>query len=184
VDRVRLAGYLVSLGTMQFLTSMVISEALSPGYSVHSNYISDLGVGATAPIFNSSIIILGALVATAGALLLGAMRRPFTVAVILAGVGAIGVGLFPEGSPHGLHTIFSLVTFLFGGLAALFSYGAQPRGLGAASAVLGAAALASLVLYVGQYYMGLGPGGMERMIVYPVLLWALAFGGYLVGGRR
>jgi len=28
-------------------------------------------------------------------------------------------------------------------------------------------------------YLGLGPGGMERMIFYPGIFWALAFGARL-----
>ena len=30
----------------------------------------------------------------------------------------------------------------------------------------------------------IGHGGAERMIVYPVMLWLLAFGGYLMGRQR
>ena len=30
-------------------------------------------------------------------------------------------------------------------------------------------------------FLGLGKGGMERMIAYPALLWAVGFGGYLIG---
>ncbi|MCX9076244.1 MAG: hypothetical protein OIN88_16610 [Candidatus Methanoperedens sp.] len=40
--------------------------------------------------------------------------------------------------------------------------------------------LAALVLYGSDIYLGLGPGGMERMIAYPVLLWGTGFGGYLM----
>jgi len=29
----------------------------------------------------------------------------------------------------------------------------------------------------------IGHGGAERMIVYPAMLWMLAFGGYLMAGR-
>ncbi|HWC69718.1 MAG TPA: DUF998 domain-containing protein, partial [Actinomycetota bacterium] len=29
----------------------------------------------------------------------------------------------------------------------------------------------------------LGIGGIERWIVYPVILWMVAFGGYLLAGR-
>ncbi|MDP7982153.1 MAG: DUF998 domain-containing protein [Conexivisphaerales archaeon] len=181
MDLRRVSGYLASIGTLQFLISMAIAESLYPGYSVHHNYISDLGVGSTAPIFNTSIVIFGVLVLISGVLLLRALRMPFTVAMIIAGLGAAGVGLFPEGSPYYLHTIFSLITFMFGGITAIFSYRVQPRALAAVSAVMGATALVALVLYVGEYYAGLGPGGMERMIAYPVLFWALMFGGYLVG---
>lgn len=35
--------------------------------------------------------------------------------------------------------------------------------------------LHSLLLFIKHIYLGLGPGGMERMIVYPNLVWALAF---------
>jgi hypothetical protein len=28
-------------------------------------------------------------------------------------------------------------------------------------------------------YVGLGVGGMERMIVYPILIWMIGFGGFL-----
>ena len=30
----------------------------------------------------------------------------------------------------------------------------------------------------------IGHGGTERMIVYPAMLWMLAFGGYLMAGRE
>jgi len=29
--------------------------------------------------------------------------------------------------------------------------------------------------------MGIGPGGLERMMAFPVLLWAIGFGGHLMG---
>jgi len=35
-------------------------------------------------------------------------------------------------------------------------------------------------MYIGDIYLSLGPGGMERMIVYPVLLWVIGFSGYLM----
>ncbi len=182
MDGLRISGYLASIGTLQFIIAMTVAESLYPGYSVHQNYISDLGVGPTAPIFNVSIVIFGILALIAGVLLLRELRMPFTVAMILAGLGAIGVGLFPEGSPYHLHTAFSLVAFLFGGLTAAFSYRVQPRALSAVSIALGATSLLALILYAYGYYAGLGPGGMERLVAYPVLLWALMFGGYLSGG--
>ncbi|HUS75618.1 MAG TPA: hypothetical protein VMY43_06375 [Methanothrix sp.] len=50
--------------------------------------------------------------------------------------------------------------------------------------ILGGLTLASSVLFVLEIYLGLGPGGMERMIVYPVILWAVGFGGYLMASER
>jgi hypothetical protein len=31
-----------------------------------------------------------------------------------------------------------------------------------------------------KVYLGLGVGGMERMIAYPALMWGTGFGGYLI----
>ena len=48
------------------------------------------------------------------------------------------------------------------------------------SIILGLATLAALFLFVGGINLGLGVGGMERMIVYPALLWAVGFGGHMM----
>ena len=50
----------------------------------------------------------------------------------------------------------------------------------AISVILGLITLGALVLFVGKVYLGLGVGGMERMIVYPILVWGAGFGGYLI----
>jgi hypothetical protein len=31
------------------------------------------------------------------------------------------------------------------------------------------------------FYLGLGLGGIERVIIYPMALWLLGFGAYLIG---
>jgi len=40
--------------------------------------------------------------------------------------------------------------------------------------------LLALVLFASGTFLGLGKGGMERMIAYPALLWAIGFGGHLI----
>jgi len=106
--------------------------------------------------------------------------KPATIMIALAGVGALGVGLFPETT--GIwHSIFSLIVFLFAGLAALVTARLQKKPMLYFSIILGLATLIALVLYIGGDYLGLGPGGMERMVVYPVLLWSIGFGGHLMG---
>jgi hypothetical membrane protein len=56
-----LAGVLFFTATTQFILCLIIAEALYPGYSVSSNYISDLGFDPPAIIFKSSVSFLGAL---------------------------------------------------------------------------------------------------------------------------
>ncbi|MFZ0011706.1 MAG: hypothetical protein WAL97_07380 [Halobacteriota archaeon] len=42
---------------------------------------------------------------------------------------------------------------------------------------LGIIALVAFVLLVTGHWLGIGKGGMERTIAYPIFLWALGFGG-------
>ena len=100
----------------------------------------------------------------------------------LAGWGAMGVGIFPE-TTGVLHLIVSFITFFFGGLAAVASYRMTKPPMSYFAVTLGVITLASLVLYATSTYLGLGQGGMERLVAYPVLIWAIAFGAYLMGKR-
>lgn len=181
-----ICGTLVFASVAQFLLAMTASEELYPyvnhvGYSVSLNYISDLGVGGTAVIFNTSIVILGLSVIVSAYLVYSLFgSRSLLVTLFLAGIGATGVGTFPETHPL-FHTIFSLITFLFAGLSAVLSYRVVSRWFGVFSVFLGLLSLVSLALYIRGSYLNLGTGGMERMVVYPVLFWALGFGGYLMG---
>ena len=183
-DDGKMAGFLLFGGGVQFLFGMVIAESFYPGYSVSENYISDLGVGTTALIFNSSVFLLGVLsVACAYFIQRAFGSRLLFVLLTLTGIGAMGVGVFPE-TAGAVHAIASLVTFLFGGLSAIMSYKLQKPPLSYASVLLGILSLAALVLFISGTYLGLGKGGMERMIAYPTLLWAAGFGGYLMGYSR
>src|SRR5438309_9754441 len=103
---------------------VTIAEIVYPDYSVSGMYISDLGVGtAAAPIFNGSIIVLGLLlVLCAWFIFRGYSDRFLVVALAIAGIGAAGVGTFTEGSPFGLHSAFSLITFVFAALAPFFAF--------------------------------------------------------------
>jgi len=182
MDHQQKAGVLLFVGSVQFVVGMVVAEALYPGYSVSLNYISDLGVGPTAAIFNSSVFLLG-LMTTGSAYFIHRRFRSnvFTVLIALAGIGAVGVGVFPgtTGLPHFVATA---TAFLFGGLSAIVAYRLVKEPLNYLSVILGAFSLLALVLLPSQVLLGLGKGGMERMIVYPTLVWQTAFGGYLMSG--
>jgi hypothetical membrane protein len=180
----RIAGLLSFVGSSQFLIIMLICEALYPGYSISENMISDLGVGSTTGLFNSSIIFLGLLI------ILSAIsfhsfhkNKIFTIIMILTGAGAMGVGIFPENLST-YHDIFAGITFIFGGLSEMLSFVLIRFPMSMAAIFLGGLTLGSLVLFAFGVHLGLGPGGMERMIVYPVILWGASFGGYLMASER
>jgi type IV secretory pathway TrbD component len=42
---------------------------------------------------------------------------------------------------------------------------------------------ACIVFKDGLFVTGLGLGGLERWIAYPVVLWLMGLGGYLLGAR-
>ncbi len=187
------AGTAIFVGAVQFSVALILAEIYYPNYNVSTNYVSDLGATCPAPsgsgclinqptsiIFNSSIVLLGLLILVGAYFLQRSFRdRPATLMIALAGVGAIGVGLFPETT--GIwHSIFSLVVFLFAGLSALVTARLQKKPMFYFSVVLGLFTLVALVLYIGGDYLGLGAGGMERMVVYPVLLWSVGFGGHMM----
>jgi len=198
------AGVALFVGAVQFSICLILSEiyysaygplnvsasgnATGYSYSVSSNYISDLGALCrttctsvpTAYLFDGSIIILGLLIVLAGYYLQRAFHwRPATILIVIAGIGALGVGFFPETT--GIwHDIFSLITFLFTGLSAVVAARFQKKPLFYFSIILGLLTLAALFLYIGNEYAGLGPGGMERIVVYPVLVWSIGFGGHLM----
>jgi hypothetical membrane protein len=177
----KIAGLLLIIGGVQCFLAITIAEALYPGYSISENWISDLGVGPSALIFNSSIFLLGVLgVAATYFIQRASNSKVLPILYAIASVGAMGVGLFTEDVLI-LHSIFSLITFIFSGLSAIISYKMQKPPLSYLSVVLGTFSLLAIVLTFTGTYLGIGKGGMERMIAYPVLLWVVGFGGYLIG---
>lgn len=182
-DNKKKAGALVIFASVQFLLFLVITEALRPDFSIHSNYISDLGVGPHAIIFNVSVFLFG-LTMVVGAYFVHRVfnYRLLFIFLVLAGVGAMGVGLFPE--DHLVpHSIAALIAFFFGPLSAIVSYKVQEHPFSYISVMLGVLSLVALVLLVATVHLGLGPGGMERMVAYPTLLWGIGFGGSLIGSK-
>jgi hypothetical membrane protein len=186
----KVAGLLFFVGVVQFVLAIVISEAVYSGYSV-GQYVSDLGdwnlAGNYAAIFNASIILSGMLI-IAGAYFIqrGFKNRLFTSLLFIYGIGGVGVGLFAENISLPVHSVFALVAMVSGAASAIMSYKFVKSPLSYVSVILGAVSLLALVLFMlGQgssgFYLGLALGGMERFIIYPVLLWMLGFGAYLIG---
>ena len=189
------AGVCLLLAGIVILMGIITAEATYPApYTTFDNEISDLG--ATRPpdsiirqpsarIFNTIMLASGALI-LAGAFFLRRMRvrRGSVIAVGLLGLGVFGVGVFP-GNYGSIHPIFALAAFVSGGISgiAVARWVEPPFRL--LSFALGVIALAALVIaFLGDLTPvvdELGDGGIERWIAYPVVLWLVAFGGYLLG---
>ena len=189
-----LAGALLVVAGCVALMGIISAETFYPGYSTARNAISDLGasqppnsviVQPSATIFNLVMLATGLLVIVAAAMLRQAgFVWPATIPLGLFGLGAFLVGVFP-GNWGTVHALAALLTFVAGGVSAIATVAVVPGPLRVIAPVLGAISLLTL----GSYYLlgsaspraAFGPGGLERWIAYPVVLFVLAFGGYLQG---
>lgn len=185
---VRTGAALIALGIVQFVLAMAVAQAGYPGYSDFTNYISDLGNTVTSPwhsTFNVSIIGLGVL-AFAGIVLAwngfphGGARGVGLVLLLVASIGAIGVGLVPENVNGTVHGLVSLMVFLPGGVALVILGAGSRAGTGWEwlrwpSVLLGFVTLVSLAYYIPTQANNStwDPGLIERFIVFPILIWGL-----------
>ncbi|MCW5715036.1 MAG: DUF998 domain-containing protein [Bauldia sp.] len=186
--REALAGLVLFAAAAQSMLVAMLAGAMAPGYSQGANAISDLGViPQTATLFNASVIATGILTAIGGFLLASWLRRRWVVAFfVLAGAGAIGVGLAPvEISPR-THEWLALAAFLGFTLlpaACARNFVGWMRPISIVATVVGTGYLAVMVFGIrvdGTVFGDIGLGGAERMVIYPGLLWMLALGGYLM----
>ncbi len=179
----KIAGALLLLGTGQFVIMMLVAEALYPGYSVSHNFISDLGVGRTAPLFNGSLIVTGIMTLVSARYIDRSFAyRPLTMLMAITGLGAIGAGIFPEntGVPH---IAFAVLDFGCGTLVSLIAAKVCPNPMKVFGVISAGVSAVTIIMMISGFYLGLGIGGMERMIAYPMLLWMLAFSGYMMGAN-
>lgn len=191
----RTGGALLALGSAQFLVAMAVVQWKYPGYSDLSNYISDLG-GPSSPgawVFNGSLIVLGLLgivgtLAIRGGFPAKRLARLGLAFLVIAELSAILVGVFHETNDgvwqDRVHTIVSASTFLAAGFALIFlgvgtfrdTRWDGYRGYTFLSGVFTFIAIALFEVDPGSGLVGL----WERLVVAPILLWALLAGQHLI----
>jgi len=176
----KVGGVLFFMATTQFVLGIIVAEALYPGYSISKNEISYLGIGPSAMVFNTSIFLLGLLIIVGTYFLQRAFNiKILTVLLTLMAVGFMGISIFTHNS-YSIHFIFAVFAFLFGGLSTIYSSKLMKLPISLINVLLGLMTLSASVLYLVKQYLGLGAGGMERMMVYPILIWTIGFGSYLI----
>jgi hypothetical membrane protein len=199
---------LLVLGTLLFIVAMAVTQVgYGSSYSLTGNYISDLGAvncgvfGSSGSIsghyacspwhelFNISIIIMGLLVILSAILIRTAfparLSRTIGLSLLaLSGVGSVGVGLSPEDVNIAVHSGSALLAFVGGSFALMVLAFAMFRdtrwgGFRSYTFLSGVVAFIALILFISKLDFALGVGGMERLIVAPVLLWSLVAGTHL-----
>lgn len=187
------AGLLYFLAGSIVLMGVITAEAFYPvGYSTFSNEISDLG--STKPpnsliyqpssaIFNLTMLMAG-LMASAATFFQHRYFEKwlFTIPVGLFSLGLVGVGIFPGNiSPY--HGMSSMLAFLSGGVCAITSFKITSPPFTHAGIVLGFLALTtwSLAVFSPEILLSyIGIGGIERWVAYPIMLFIIGLGGYLM----
>lgn len=181
----RKPGPWLFFASLQVLFFVHIAEFVYPGYSVSQNYISDLGVGPwpSWAIFSVTVLIFGLCTLLVAALLYEQQRSYLWLFMAISGIGAVGVAIFNEdlGLPH---VVSALLAFGFGNLAAIYSFKVTKAPYSYFCLAMGIIGMVALVLLGAGVYIGLGVGGMERMIFYPGVFWALSYGAYLMGDPK
>ncbi|MEA5388296.1 DUF998 domain-containing protein [Haloarculaceae archaeon H-GB11] len=182
------------------LMGIITAEVLYPDYSTRQD-ISDLGSTRppnpiihepSATIFNATMLVTGALVVLAAYFVYRSRdSRGFPLALAVFGVGAFGVGVFP-GNVTPWHGLFAMLTFVSGGITVVLSARVVSRPFSFLCGLFGGISLFVLIsVFVYGLVVGgpsplepLGPGGIERWVVYPLIVWLPAFGGYLLADDR
>ncbi len=186
----RLVGWILFVGSLQFVVEMAVEELLLPWYNIVQNAISDLGgysAGGLRYFFDASVFGVGVAAAVSALLLWSRLPRNRSLRVgeiflLVAGIGAMVVGLYPEYT-HAPHAIGAILAFLFGnlGLMALgrgFRKTGEDLRFARFTWLCGLFGMLSIVvailagMYIAQDVFGI----TERMIVAPILLWAIVYG--------
>ena len=165
-----------------------VAESLYPAYSVRTNALSDLGaLGAQTGLLWNGQLFLSGLLSLLGMYLLfyrsdwpssvGIRRKAAGLIYVLPPIGTILVSLFPENYVLAVHAFAALMTFVLGGVSAVYAYRLTQPPFRYFSFLLGAISLVSILLLGDQ---ALGFGLAERLVVYPFVIWGVAFGSYLL----
>jgi hypothetical membrane protein len=197
-------GPILWLSSLQyFIIQLIVAKHwMMVHYSLGKNTISDLGntkcgvygfnyvCSPLHNLMNVSFIVLGVTMIAGSAFLYYKFKQGRLVIIgfslmALAGLGTILVGSFPENTVRWFHIIGASLPFFYGnvGLIILGLSLKVSNYFRVYSVISGIIALVSLVLLITDHYLGLGPGGMERIVAYPQTVWLVMFGLYSITRR-
>ena len=190
---------------LYFVAQVVVARGWHPPYSFARNSISALGDTGCGPfdghfvcsprhaLMNAAFVFLGVVMVVGAALIRrmvgGRVRVGVGVGfggVAVGGLGVVLVGLAPENRAGGLHVLGAFLAIVVAHLG-IFVLGCSlglPGALRRAMVVGPPVCLAAILLFALRQDLGLGLGTMERIGAYPVTLWLIGFGLYLLWALR
>lgn len=195
--RLKIAAALLWISSIQyFIAQVIVASAWPQPYSIKNNFISSLGNTVCATydhqyvcsplhaLMNWSFVVQGATM-LGGALLFAYIYRQRKLArfgflcLALGGIGSIIVGLVPENTNLDLHSLGALMPFFIGNIGVVaVGFIFKPSLMRIYTISSGTVALVALGLFLSENYLGLGVGGMERIVDYTQTIWMIVFGVY------
>lgn len=191
------------LSVQYFVVQLIVIAAWPVPHSWKNNFISDLGntvcgpysglyvCSPLHPLMNLSFIIFGITMAIGSLLIYTEFKRTnWTligfVLMSLSGFGTVLVGLFSENTIASMHMIGAFLALGIGNVSILV-LACSLRGVRKAvriySAMTAIICLTAFVLFILDIYLGIGRGGMERLVSYPFTVWMILFGLYMTAVR-
>lgn len=190
------------LSAEYFIVQYIVARDWRYTYSLTKNTISDLGntvcgiyggryvCSPLHNLMNLSFISLGFLMLI-GAILIQQEFNKTKYSIFgfgclaLAGIGTILVGIFPENTINVLHSIGAFLPFLIGniGIIILGFILKLPKYLKIYTILSGCICLIALIFFITKTYLGIGEGGIERIVAYPQTVWLIVFGVYISKNR-
>ncbi len=194
-DRKR-AGILFTVGASVFLLLTTAAESIYPNFHLQTNAISDLAaIGTSTTAIEETAILVFSICWILGALYLfrNIGRRGLMVLNLIPGIGFFLAGASPENVNLIIHSL-GTIAFPVGAVAAVLSYRTIRSPLRYLSLLLGTLSMGStFIIFVGWRVVcgtcgytaglsqtGLGLGGWESMIIYPLIIWLIGYGNYLM----
>lgn len=178
----------------------MVAAAWSPAYNWATNLISDLGNTACGPyadrfvcspqhsFMNASFVVLGITMAIGSLLIYERLQksRAALIGFVMMGLGGLGtilVGLFPENTVSYMHAggaIFGLLVSNISLVVLAFALKQLQTSFRIYTFISGTVSLTAFALFTLGINLGLGQGGIERVISYPQITWMILLGLYLV----
>jgi hypothetical membrane protein len=210
---VRLGAIVWTLSIQFFVAQIVVQSAWTTPFSLAHNYISDLGNTTCGPYpegsrtyvcspwhawMNASFILQGLIIVLGMVLVwrafpVGLARSAGSILLVVAGLGNVAVGLFPEDVNVVGHRMGAAAHFFLGNLGMILlgiALGGVRRWspLAYYSVVSGVVGELTTWLFVSGHDGPLGVGGMERVAAYALPVWLMVTGatfasGFTGGGR-
>lgn len=203
-DKYPLIGPIIwVLAAEYFVAQLVVASSFISGYSWANNVISDLGNSACGhysnrfvcspdhALMNASFILLGIIMASGSLLIYQEFRESRKSLVgfslmVLAGIGSIFVGIFPENTVGVLHSTGAILALGIGNVSLIvlgLALGRVRNIFRYYTLATGIVSLVAFLLFASGFYLGLGEGAIERIASYPQTLWLILFGLYMTASH-